>query len=106
MKKSPLQTVHSMCLACGSQKELAECENVLGTKFECVLHPFRFGKNSKGHRLKLSIIKKYCKWCMQGLQLRECTSPECIFFKWRYGHNPNKAGKGNINNLYKVSQLK
>lgn len=93
MKKiRPLQAVKNHCLNCvgGVKKEVEECDNPWGSKHECLLHPFRFGKNSKEFRFKLKIIKSYCTWCQgdNAKEIKNCLSPECQMYPFRLGKKP------------------
>lgn len=92
---TPLKAVRKFCLDCvgGIQKEVTECNNPPGSEFECLLHPFRFGRNLKSKRLTLKIIKNQCSWCLNGYPKKDCLSPECALFPYRSGHNPKLKGK-------------
>jgi hypothetical protein len=51
---------------------------------------------------RLKAIRNYCLWCMNGQanEVRICPSTDCIFYQYRFGHNPALKGKrGNVKSL-------
>ncbi len=91
MKKiTPLKAIKLHCLECNGQskKEVQECNNPIGSEFQCYLHAFRTGHAKKPMRFKLKYIRMYCQWCMNNKIVKDCASPECNLYAYKFGHKP------------------
>lgn len=89
MKKlSPLKAVRKKCLdcCCNQSKEVLLCPSD-----DCILYPYRFGKNIKNmSNLTLKVIRKKCIDCSDGFKdIRECPILDCYLYPFRMGKNPN-----------------
>jgi hypothetical protein len=88
-KLTPSKAIKAKCRDCQPERSIRSsdfCE-------ECALEGIRGSK--------LKAIRKYCLWCMNksSPEVELCPSKECLFFEYRKGHNPKRAGLGNKNML-------
>jgi hypothetical protein len=90
MKLTPGRAIRKTCLDCVENYE--DIRDCMGDKLyagPCVLYPYRLGKG----RPKLSVIRKYCLYCMQGQNtlIRDCKTVKCPFHGYRMGKRPKET---------------
>jgi hypothetical protein len=87
VKLTPGRAIRLTCLDCVENfNEVKTCMGDTLVTGPCVLYPYRLGKG----RPKLSVIRKYCLYCMQGQTslIRDCKTVKCPFHGYRMGKRP------------------
>ena len=104
---TPRQAIRQHCLACccGSAQEVKAC-----TVIDCILYPYRSGHRADGQTLgPLKAIRAHCLNCGEPgsyTSVKDCKMEHCNLHQFRFGHNPRRAGKGNIASFRRLSPTK
>jgi len=104
---TPRRAIREHCLDCclGSATEVANC-----TATECILYSYRNGhRNADQTMTPLKAIRAYCLACGEPdsyASVRDCKMEHCKLHQFRFGHNPRRAGKGNIASFRRLSPTK
>ncbi len=102
---TPLKGIKEFCLQCQGyeRKEVKKCDGKMVYEL-CPLIDFKLGKKSKEKQLPYTpcrAIRKKCLICVGHLNytqpapryryqyVKECDSPECPLYSFRFGKNPN-----------------
>ena len=106
-KVSPRRAIRQHCLDCclGSAYEVQKCQSK-----DCILFPYRSGHRADGQKLgPLKAIRAHCLACGEPdsyASVRDCKMEHCNLHQFRFGHNPRRAGKGNIASFRRLSPTK
>ncbi len=106
-KISPRQAIRQHCIDCclGDMREVKACQAKM-----CLLYQYESGHRAPAQTLTpLKAIRAYCLACGEPdsyASVRDCKMEHCKLHQFRFGHNPRRAGKGNIASFRRLSPTK
>jgi hypothetical protein len=78
----------------GKQAVKARCRDCLAGSRDCIYTNCALKGLAEGKgKVKVSVIKIYCRWCLNGNHFKVCSSPDCVIYQFRMERASRKTGR-------------